>query len=418
MKLTGAMIASLLLRTLTACGAAETPARDEMVGSTDTAASSLSSDCTGLVPGAIPSGFTKALNFATGCSPLGGTSDGLGNYNVGLTCDSNEGFESWRLVDGNGAFRGGAFELRRTFIQDNERIERHVLPQRNGGFLAFHWTTEPSSLGFHRLVALRAYDGNGMQTGEHLFIDLTAATRDSFPDRSWSMAPVISGGAQVTHVSLPGDGTWHLSTQRYSPNAVPLQGVQQLATASNLSITPHLTLTGVATGGQALIAWDNGTQGRAVWTDSTGRLVSGTFALPFRIDGSTSLSPLLDGTLAFNHAGGWVGTLAPGGRSVAPPPSWLSTHPGTRLFLVRGGRAHALIQQQTTGSCPAHVVLFAAAGNRCGAIDLPSGDANGCAFTGDVGADGTVIVLGRTQLSASVDFPLSVTQRFYPQLLR
>jgi hypothetical protein len=233
------------------------------------------------------------------------------------------------------------------------------------------------------------------------------------------MAPLISGGAQVTHVSLPGDGTWQLSTQRYSSSAQPLQGVQQLATSVNLSITPQQLLTGVAIGGQALIAWDNGTEGRAVWTDATGHLVSGTFSLPFRVDQNTALSPLLDGTIAFNQAGDWEGAIAPASHTVTGAPSWLATRPGSRLFLARGGRAHALFTQAPPGSCQAHLVLFAAAGNRCGAIDLPSGDADGCVETAEIGRDGTVIVQGRTELFDNGSGPEQrVTQRFYPQMLR
>ncbi|MFL5362138.1 MAG: hypothetical protein ACJ78U_14340 [Myxococcales bacterium] len=417
MKSSGATIGGLLLTTLMACGGLEPTPANEIGAPAGRAASTLSSDCTGLVPGAVPSGFSTVVGLSDACAPMGATSDGLGNYSVGKTCGGS-GFEIWNVVDATGTRHPNNIFFRTTFDPKNERDERHVLPQPDGGFLAFHWDTESTSSGFHRVVALRAYDGDGAQTGEHLFIDLMGATGDSFPDRSWSIAPVISGGAQVTHVSLPGDGTWHLSTQRYSQGASALQGVQQLATAPNLSITPQKTLTGVATGGQALIAWDNGTQGRAVWTDATGHLVGGTFALPFRVDKNTSVSPLLDGTLAFDQAGDWEGAIAPGSHTMLPAPSWLSTRPGSSLFLVPGGRAHALFTR-APGACQAHFVIFAPAGNRCGAVDLPSADADGCAFTAEVGRDGTVVVQGHTQFSETGDFPTqSVTQRFYPQLLR
>ena len=414
MKRIGTAMGSVAFTILSACGGSERPSG--MVAAAATGAAALSSDCTGLLPAAVSSGFSTTVFLSDVCGPMGATSDGRANYAVGKTCGA--GFEIWELLDGTGARRANPFGFR-TMFDPYERVERHMLAQPGGGFLAFNWVTEGNGSGFHRTVSLQAYSGDGAKTGEHFFIDLTGPTFESFPDRSWSIAPVIPGGAQVTHVSLPGDGTWHLSTQRYSSAAVPLQGVQQLATASDLSITPQQTLTGVATVGQALVAWDNGSQGRAVWTDSAGHVVSGTFALPFRVDQQTSVSPLLDGTIAFNQAGDWEGAIAPGSHTVVAAPSWLSTRPGSRLFLARGGRAHALFTQAPPGSCQAHLVLFAPAGNRCGAVDLPSGDADGCAFTGEIGQDGTVTVQGITQSTDNGSGPQqSVTQRFYPQLVQ
>jgi hypothetical protein len=416
MKAIGATTCSLLLTTLIACGASED--RAEIGAETRARAPSLSTDCTGLVPATVPATFFTTVQLSDACSPTGATSDGVADYAVGKAC-GGAGSEVWDLVDAQGGFRPNDMGFNSSVDPKDERQERHFFAQPAGGFLTFQWfMTEDSSGIFEHTVTLRAYSGDGTQTGEHVFINLTNAIRNSFPDRSWSIAPVISGGAQVTHVSLPGDGTWHLSTQRYSPGAQPLQGVQQLATSTNLSITPQQTLTGVATGGQALIAWDNGTEGRAVWTDSAGRLVSGTFSLPFRVDGNTSVSPLLDGTIAFNQAGNWEGAIAPGSHTVVAAPSWLSTRPGARLFLVPGGRGHALFTA-VAPSCQSHLVLFAPAGNRCGAVDLPSADADGCAFTAEIGSDGTVAVQGRTQSSNAGDIPTeSVTQRFYPQMLR
>jgi hypothetical protein len=401
---------SLLCAVLIACGGAEGTSDGAFAKASATSA--LSSDCTGLVPANVPqASFTEVL-LSDACGPMGATSDGLGDFVVGRTC--GDGFETWPLVHGTGSGPG----FRTSFDDADERDERHLFAQPGGGFLAFHWLTEGNGAGFHRVVSLRAYSGSGAQTGEHFFIDLTGATFTSFPDRSWSIGPVRPGGVQVSHVSLPGDGSWHLYTQRFSSNGAPAGGVQQLATAST-SLVPQHTLTGVAIGGESLIAWDNGTEGRAVWTDATGHAVAGTFSLPFRVDGNSAMSALLDGTIALRANGQWAGVVAPANRVVAPAPSWLSTRPGSDLFLVRSGRGHALFTQPPAGSCQAHIVLFAPAGNRCGAVDLPSGDADGCAARGEVGQDGTVIVQGRTELVDSGDFPEQrVSQSFYPQFLQ
>ena len=408
-----ATIGVLAFTILVGCGGSEKP-RDLVVAAA-AGTSTLSSDCTGLVPAVVPSGFSTTVFLSDVCGPMGATSDGSANYAVGKSCGA--GFEIWSLTDGAGAPRN-SFGFR-TMFEPNERVERHMLAQPGSGFLAFNWVTEWNGSAFHRTVSLQALSGGGAKTGEHFFIDLVGPTFDSFPDRSWSIAPMIPGGAQVTHVSLPGDGSWNLATQRYSSGAVALGGVHQLATSVNLSITPQQTLTGVATGGQALIVWDNGSQGQGVWTDTTGHLLGGTFTLPFRVDEQTSLSPLLDGTMAFNQAGNWEGAIAPGSHTVVAAPSWLSTRPGSRLVLARGGRAHALFTQPPSGSCQAHLVFFAPAGNRCGAVDLPSGDADGCAFTGEVGQDGTVTVQGITQSIDNGSGPQAqVSQRFYPQLVQ
>jgi hypothetical protein len=175
------------------------------------------------------------------------------------------------------------------------------------------------------------------------------------------------------------------------------------------------TSAGVTIGGHALLAWDNGTQGRAVWTDSRGHLLGGTFALPFRIDKDSSVAPLLDGTLAFRQGDDWTFVLGPKSRTPTAAPSWLSSRPGSVLFLARGGRAHALVTQPPPGSCQAHVVLFAPAGNRCGAIDLPSAAADGCNLAAEIGQDGTVTVLGRTDRTDSEGL---FSEWFYARILQ
>jgi hypothetical protein len=383
----------------------------------DGAASALSSDCTGLVPQSAPGGFSTELVLGDECGSLGATSDGASNYVVGKVCGS--GFDIWNMVDSAGAQRTGPYYRATLDGGTNERNERHFFPQPGGGFLALNWTTEWDGTSFHRVVSLRAYEGNGTQTGEHFLIDLRGATYTSFPDRSWSIAKVVSGGVQISHVSLPGDGTWHLYTQRYTSAGVAADGVQQLATSTNLPSTPQHILTGVATGGQALIAWDNGTQGRAVWTDSRGHLLGGTFALPFRVDETVSVAPLLDGQLVFRTGSTWSFAIFPGHQNTWPPPPWLSTRPGSVLFLARHGLAHALVTQPPEGSCQAHVVLFTQTGYRCGAIDLPSADADGCSSQAELGDDGTVSVRGRVQFYETDLAPgEKFSERFYPRILQ
>jgi hypothetical protein len=407
--------AILICASWIACGQDEGSAGGVAEGEAATPA--LSSDCTGLVPQSLPASFSTDVLLGDECSSLGATSDGASSYVVGKSCGS--GFDIWNIVDAAGAQRTGPY-YRVIYDDRNERIERHFFAQPGGGFLALNWVTESNDgTEFHRVVSLRAYAGDGTQTGERFLIDLTAPGYNSFPDRSWSIAPVRSGGVQISHVSVPGDGTWRLYTQRSTAAGLAADGVQQLATSANLPSTPQHILTGVATGGQALVVWDNGTQGRAVWTDSRGHLLGGTFALPFRVDGDVSVAPLLDGTIAFRIGANWSFVLAPGSRTPAAAPSWLSTRPGSFLFLARGGRAHALVTQPPPGSCQTHVVLFAPAGNRCGAVDLPSADADGCASQAELGQDGTMTVRGRVQFYETDLAPgQKFSERFYPRLLQ
>jgi hypothetical protein len=63
---------------------------------------------------------------------------------------------------------------------------------------------------------------------------------------------------------------------------------------------------------------------------------------------------------------------------------------------------------------PAHLALFATAGNRCGGFDLDSGaPGSTCALESNIGRDGTLIVQGRTASAEP-----SCKDRVFPALLR
>jgi hypothetical protein len=197
---------SLLLTTFLAC---ERPPPDESGAATGTRASSLSSDCTGLVPTAVPPGFSTTLQLSDVAGTTGATSDGLGNYAVGLLL-SGSGVESWPLVDAQGGSRSNRMVFHT--LEDNERQERHLFAQPDGGFLAFHSETDGNDIsGSHRVVALRAYSGDGTQTGEHLFINLTGATTQPAcrcspapPSRRTPAGRVPGAVAREAHVGSPG----------------------------------------------------------------------------------------------------------------------------------------------------------------------------------------------------------------------
>ena len=178
MKRIGTAMGSVAFTILSACGGSERPSG--MVAAAATGAAALSSDCTGLLPAAVSSGFSTTVFLSDVCGPMGATSDGRANYAVGKTCGA--GFEIWDLLDGTGARRANPFGFR-TMFDPYERVERHMLAQPGGGFLAFNWVTEGNGSGFHRTVSLQAYSGDGAKTGEHFFIDLTGPTFESFPDR-------------------------------------------------------------------------------------------------------------------------------------------------------------------------------------------------------------------------------------------
>ena len=139
MRAIGATACSVLLTTLIACGASED--RGEIGAGTATRAPSLSTDCTGLVPATVPSGFSTTVQLSDACGPMGATSDGVGNYSVGKTCGGN-GFEIWNVVDAQGTFHANNMAFRTTFDPADERQERHLLAQPAGGFLTFNWQTD------------------------------------------------------------------------------------------------------------------------------------------------------------------------------------------------------------------------------------------------------------------------------------
>src|SRR4051812_443678 len=101
MKRICVLIGTLAVSTLNACGGAEPSGN--MAVATAAGASALSSDCTGLVPATIPAGLSTTVELGE-CTPVGATSDGVGNHAVGTAC-FGAGFENWSLTDRNFAFR-------------------------------------------------------------------------------------------------------------------------------------------------------------------------------------------------------------------------------------------------------------------------------------------------------------------------
>jgi hypothetical protein len=199
----------------------------------------------------------------------------------------------------------------------------------------------------------------------------------------------------------------------------------------------------VSVSGLSLVLWNGEFSGFPTgsivgrWVDRFGQAVTGRFLVaPDAGVGEISATPLLDGSMAIRvtrsldgpvHA--WVALVQSGSTTVSAVPDWLATRPEARVFIVRGGTAYALLFPIDPSTCgPAHVALFAPAGNRCGGFDLDSGAPGPtCAsnlwgspvgisdrqFASTIGRDGTLIVRGVTGAADR-----NCKDRVFPALLR
>jgi len=88
----------------------------------------------------------------------------------------------------------------------------------------------------------------------------------------------------------------------------------------------------------------------------------------------------------------WVGQLDSLSTSVAAPPDWLRSRPGTRLHMVHGGTGYAVLSPFTSKGCVRTIEVVSPSGTSCGATTF-AGSSDSCSGTNPtVGYDGTVIL--------------------------
>jgi hypothetical protein len=218
------------------------------------------------------------------------------------------------------------------------------------------------------------------------------------------------GGTALLTLSGP------LFAPNYQLELVSPEGVRRAAVALDREVVD----IAVATDGHVLARGASA----ARWFDHD--LAPITEWFPFAFHGSpisvfrTQLAPLADGSIALREDATWTTLFANGVAATAPAPGWLADRPGTEVFLVRGGKANAVVAMPDQATCGGGSAfeLVTPAGASCGSVTLPPGA--GCSQVA-FGRDGTAMVL-------SVDLPSEgsppvlrrqrCTWRWWPGLLR
>ena len=102
----------------------------------------------------------------------------------------------------------------------------------------------------------------------------------------------------------------------------------------------------------------------------------------------------MDGSGPHGTASHWLGSAAAlQRRPMDSAPSWLSSRPNTRLEIVRGGAAYALLPMGAFGAtCAPPVEVVAPGGQSCGNHALALGPGTCDTYDVTLGKDGTLMV--------------------------
>jgi len=199
--------------------------------------------------------------------------------------------------------------------------------------------------------------------------------------------------------------------------------------------------TGVDLLGRALVITDGRAKfGKgtisAQWFERDGRALTDEFALVSGFSAGESTwfetAPLIGAGLAvrrMDYAYSQIGSyhahalvvVASGQASVQPAPDWMVARPDTRLQIVRGGRAYAVIPYGAKGAaCTQRIEVLAPDGSSCGARDYPIASGNCDTHQLSVGADGTVIQMlpDAMETKDPIAFTHTCTWRWWPAALQ
>jgi len=209
-----------------------------------------------------------------------------------------------------------------------------------------------------------------------------------------------AASAALSHSAAMYSGGGTAPVLRWGPNALASSGTVFGAGVDLVGRTLVIT-DGRPTFGKGTIS--------AQWFERDGRSVTGEFLLlsGFSAGESTwfETSPLIGSGLAvrrMDYTYSQIGTyhaqalvlVASGQPSVQPAPAWMVARPDTRLQIVRGGRAYAVLPYGAKGvACTQRIEVVAPDGSSCGARDYAIATGNCDTHQLSVGADGTVMQL-------------------------
>ena len=182
---------------------------------------------------------------------------------------------------------------------------------------------------------------------------------------------------------------------------------------------PSWEALGVDRQGNALLLFD----GHALFgTDSVGAVwVSheGVADTPFQIGSDIGepwwLFPRIGGGLFVQKNHAWIGQLDAFATTMVDAPAWLKARPNTRLRMVYGGKAYAVLASaNSSSSCPSQQVeVLSPNGTSCGLASFGNGGA--CSWASlEIGYDGTVIQTQPTS-STGCQGGSCATWEYWPQ---
>ena len=174
---------------------------------------------------------------------------------------------------------------------------------------------------------------------------------------------------------------------------------------------------GITPGGWTLVLYRLSADGSTIlgrWFDAANAARGAPFVAA-KSNAAAVLRPLADGRLALRVGNDWTSVFGQGEQG-SPAPDWLSSRPGTSLFVVEGGRAYAL-PAAAASACDVlqTVEIVAASGKACGEVSATPPARCLTLQPFDIGPDGTLVQsfvedLGGSQIFCGV--------QWWPGLLR
>jgi hypothetical protein len=348
----------------------EPPLAPEEPTPPDTGSAPLS--CEDILPGPLGPSQNITINVNAGDYADCGTGTSNGAGYLALRNSGRSGSTAWSVVSPEGLYTG------KTLFGGD--LTDTIVPQPRGFYVSFV-AISPAGL------ALKPYREDGTP------LSPVRLTNDY--NSPVSLAPDPQGGAMYAAWS-PQEG----NTQALIYQFRDAEGAARAEPAALLTLPAANgpLLTGVDTLGRGLVMWrtpgdSNGWS--AQWVTRHGTSLTPPFQFMLPQVGYGSLHPLVGGGLALRDGNArWLAQFPSGQADVQHAPAWLANHPGTRLVLVRGQQAHALIPrgaETASGGCQPSVLLFTQDGTACGAVQIPElpGACNGREI--NVGVDGTAV---------------------------
>jgi hypothetical protein len=277
-------------------------------------------------------------------------------------------------------------------------------------------TLLPQPRGFHVIITspggttLSAYASNG----EFLRSVSLAAAGGS------AAGAADPRGGTLAAQWAPGEGGGQvLSFQLFDSQGRPRSEPVEVTTAPVAE--DRFVVGGVDTRGRVLLLWSELGSDTWVgqWLHRNGNAITEPFSFPApgNLSSGGGLSPLSGGGLALRLGEEWVLRFPSGEAEALPAPDWLAAHPGSRLFLIRNGRAHVLVPPGTPvegSGCQESLLFFTSDGTACGELTLPFGGSTCFGRRLGIALEGTVI----QQIELGIPANDQCAWRWWPKLLR